>query len=121
MEKITLVLGASTKPERFSNKAIKRLQKLNYPVIALGLREDYIGELRILKGMPQDLGPVHTIALYLGAGNQKQYYDYIISLKPRRIIFNPGTINFELTALAQKNGIETINDCLLDMLNLGSY
>ena len=121
MEKVTLVLGASTKPERFSNKAVIRFLKFNYPVIALGLREDFIGTIKIKKGMPPDLGPVHTIAMYLGAGNQKQYYDYILSLKPRRIIFNPGTINPELADLAKKNGIEAVNDCVLVMLNCGRY
>jgi len=121
MEQLTLVLGASAKPERFSNKAVLRLQKLNYPVIALGLRDDYIGSIRIRQGMPADLGPVHTLAMYLGARNQKQYYDYIISIKPVRIIFNPGTINPELTDLACRNGIRTVNDCVLTMLNCGRY
>jgi predicted CoA-binding protein len=121
MDKVTLVLGASSKPERFSNKAVLRLQKYNHHVIALGLKDDYIGNLRIRKGMPQDLGPVHTVALYLGAVNQKQYYNYIISLKPKRIVFNPGTVNPELAELAKKNGIDTINDCILTMLNSGRY
>ena len=121
MEQVTLVLGASPRPERHSNKAVLRLQKYSYPVIAVGLKEEYIGNIRIRKGMPTDPGQVHTIALYLGAGNQKQYYDYIISLKPVRIIFNPGTINPELAELASRNGIKTVNDCVLDMLNCGRY
>jgi uncharacterized protein len=121
MEKVTLVLGASPKPERFSNKAVKKLQKHNFTVIAIGLREEYIGKLKIRKGMPADLGPVHTIALYLGITAQKQYYNYILSLKPKRIIFNPGTINPELADIAGKAGIEAINDCVLVMLNSGRY
>ena len=121
MEKVTLVLGASNRPERFSNKAVLKLLKFSYPVIALGLREEYIGSIRIRKGMPDDLGPVHTIAMYLGAANQKKYYNYILSLKPARIIFNPGTINSELAELARGNGIETVNDCVLVMLNCGRY
>ncbi|HUX95853.1 MAG TPA: CoA-binding protein [Bacteroidales bacterium] len=121
MEKVTLVLGASPKPERFSNKAVKRLLKYNYPVIAIGLREEYIDHIRIRKGMPEDLGPVHTVAMYLGAANQRPYYNYIISLNPQRIIFNPGTINPELADLAQKNGIQTVNGCVLIMLNKSRY
>jgi predicted CoA-binding protein len=121
MEKVTLVLGASPKPERFSYKAILRLQKYNHPVIALGLRDEFIGDIKILKGMPSNLGPVHTITLYLGAPNQKKYYDYILSLKPERIIFNPGTENPELSQLASKSGIVTVNDCVLVMLNSGRY
>jgi predicted CoA-binding protein len=121
MEKVTLVLGASPKSERFSNKAVKKLQKYSYPVIAIGLREEYIGIVKIRKGMPSDLGPVHTIALYLGAPSQKQFYNYILSLKPKRIIFNPGTLNPELAEMARENGIETIIDCVLVMLNSGRY
>jgi uncharacterized protein len=121
MDKVTVVLGASPKPERFSNMAVVKLQKFDYPVIAIGLREEYIGYIRIKKGMPSDLGPVHTIAMYLGPPNQKKYYNYILSLKPKRIVFNPGTINPELTEMAKKNGIVTVNDCVLLMLNSGRY
>ncbi len=121
MDKVTLVLGASPKPERFSNKAVKRLLKHNYPVIAIGLREEYIDKIKIRKGMPEDLGPIHTVALYLGADNQKAYYNYILSLNPERIIFNPGTLNPELAELAKKNGIETVNGCVLVMLNKNRY
>jgi predicted CoA-binding protein len=121
MDKVTLVLGASPKPHRFSYKAVTRLQKYNYTVIAIGLREAFIGKTRILTGMPSDLGPVHTVALYLGPQNQKKYYDFILSLKPERIIFNPGTVNPELADLALKNGIQTVNDCVLVMLNSGRY
>jgi hypothetical protein len=121
MEKVTLVIGASPKQERFSNKAVLRLQKYNYPVIAIGLRDGYIGNVKIMTGLPADPGPVHTIALYLGPVNQKRYYEYILSLRPERIIFNPGTINQELADLAMKNGIATVNDCVLVMLSRGRY
>jgi len=121
MEKVTLVLGASPKPERYSNKAVKRLLKYNYDVVAIGLREEFIDRIRIRKGMPEDLGPVHTVALYLGPDNQRPYYDYIISLNPKRIIFNPGTVNPELANLARKKGIQTVNGCVLVMLSKGKY
>ena len=121
MKKTTLVLGASPKPERFSNEAIRSLQKNKIPVIALGRRVADLGDIKIRKGMPDDITGVHTIALYLSAANQKEYYSYILSLKPKRIIFNPGTVNPELEDLALKNGIEVVNDCLLVMLNRGLF
>ena len=121
MNKTTLVLGASAKPERFSNEAIRSLQKNNIPVIALGRREADLGDIKIRKGMPDDITRVHTVTLYLSAANQKEYYSFILSLKPKRIIFNPGTANPELENLALKNGIKVINECMLVMLDRGLF
>ncbi|MBK8882803.1 MAG: CoA-binding protein [Bacteroidales bacterium] len=121
MDKTTLVLGASSKPERFSFDAIRSLQKNNIPVIAVGRREADLGDIRIMKGMPHDIGPVHTVTLYLSAINQKAFYSYILSLKPKRIIFNPGTTNPELAALAALKGITVVNECMLVMLNKGIF
>jgi predicted CoA-binding protein len=121
MDKTTLVLGASPNPERFSNKAVKNLQRRNIPFIAIGKREDNTGNIHIIKGMPSEIGPVHTVTLYLSAHNQKEYYDYILSIKPKRIIFNPGTLNPEFAEVAKKSGIETVNDCMLVMLNTGKF
>jgi len=121
MEKTTLVLGASSNPDRFSYKAIKSLQRREVPVIAIGRKEVDLGNVRIAKVLPDNIGPVHTVTLYLSAKNQKEYYNYILSLNPVRIIFNPGTINPELAKLAEKNGIEVVNDCMLVMLNTGRF
>jgi predicted CoA-binding protein len=120
-EKPTLVLGASPNPERFSYKAIISLQRKNIPVTAVGKRTAGVNGLTILKGMPAHIGPIHTITLYLSAKNQIEYYNYILSLKPKRIIFNPGTINPELAESAKLKGIEVVNDCILVMLNNGKF
>jgi predicted CoA-binding protein len=119
--KTTLILGASPNPERYSYKAIQSLVRRGHPVHAVGLRESMIDEIRIIKGRPSDLGSVHTVGLYLGPKNQPEYYDYIISLKPSRIIFNPGTWNPDLASIAVSEGIEIIDDCILAMLNCGHY
>lgn len=121
MEKITLVLGASANPDRFAYKAIKSLQRRNMPVIAIGRKDVDLGTLRIRKGMPEDIGAIHTITIYMNATNQKEFYNYIFSLQPKRLIFNPGTSNSELAELAKKKGIEVVNDCMLVMLNNGRY
>jgi hypothetical protein len=121
MVKTTLVLGASPKPERFSYDAIRSLQKNNIPVIALGKREADLGDIKIRKGIPDDITGVHTVTLYMSAKNQIEYYSFILSLKPKRIIFNPGTINPELARMATQKGIKVVNDCILVMLNNGSF
>jgi hypothetical protein len=121
MEKLTLVLGASPNPDRFAFKAIRSLQRRNLPVVAIGRRDVDLGNLKIRKGMPGDIGEVHTITMYMNAKNQQEYYDYILSLNPKRIIFNPGTTNPEFADTAKKRGIEVIEDCMLVMLNTGKF
>jgi predicted CoA-binding protein len=119
MHKI-VVLGASPNPERVSYKAVKSLIKRNYPVIPVGIRSGIIQSLPIVIGKPV-IDEVHTLLLYIGPARQKEYYDYIISLKPKRIIFNPGTENSELINLCKENKIEVILDCALVMLGTGSF
>ena len=119
--KTTLILGASPNPERYSYKAVQSLVRKGYHVHAVGLRESVIDKTRIIKGKPSDLGSVHTVGLYLGPKNQREYYDYIIALKPARLIFNPGTWNPDLASIAESEGIEIVDDCILAMLNCGHY
>jgi predicted CoA-binding protein len=121
MEKTTLVLGASPNPDRFAYKAVRSLQRRDIPVIAIGRKDVDLGNLLIRKGMPDDLGFVHTVAMYMNANNQKEYQNYILSLKPKRIIFNPGTTNPQFAELARKAGIEVVENCLLIMLNTGKF
>jgi predicted CoA-binding protein len=120
MNKKTLVLGASTRSGRFSYLAIKSLVKHGVEVVAIGQREGEGDGVNIFT-YPVFPTDIHTVTLYLNPKNQKQYLDYIISLKPKRIIFNPGTENPELLKLAKENAVETIFDCTLVMLNAGRY
>lgn len=119
-DKKTLVLGASTKSWRVSNQAVNRLQENGFEVVPVGIRAGAIAGIAIELGQPEVEG-VDTITLYLNAENQKQYYDYILSLQPKRIIFNPGAENMELYRLANEKGIEVENACTLVMLAIGSY
>ncbi len=112
----TLVLGASPNPERYAFKAVNMLKKSGHPVVALGGREAMIGDTEIRIGFPL-FEDIDTITLYLGPKNQITYYEYILRLNPRRIIFNPGTSNIFLMGLARKNGIEIIEDCTLVLLS----
>lgn len=118
--KKTLVLGASTNPSRYSYLAINRLSDHNHPVVAVGLKEGKVGNINIVTNQPP-FEDVDTVTLYLNPTNQKPYYDYILSLHPTRIIFNPGTENEELEQMARKNGIKPMEACTLVMLGTGQY
>jgi len=118
--KKTVVLGATPNPERYSYLASVRLQQHGHEAVPVGIRSGKIGDLDILQGTPAVEG-VDTVTLYLGPDRQPPLYDYIFSLQPRRIIFNPGTENPELTALARQKGIETVEGCTLVMLSIGQY
>ncbi|MEE4176886.1 MAG: CoA-binding protein [Bacteroides sp.] len=120
MSKKTLVLGASHKPDRYSNRAVKKLLAYNHEVFAIGLRESTIESIKVQKGQPP-LKDIHTVTLYMNPKNQEHFLDYIIGLKPKRIIFNPGTWNPKLEKMARAEGIETEEDCTLMMLDAGLY
>jgi len=116
----TLVLGASNKPGRFSYLAIKSLVNHSVEVFAIGARMDKVDEVEIIT-QKIDIDNIHTVTLYLNSKNQSSYINYIIGLKPKRIIFNPGTENPELLSKARENNIEVVFDCTLVMLKNGSY
>ncbi len=118
--KKTLVLGASENPSRYSYMAINRLKAYGHPTLAIGRKRGNVNGVDIDVEHIEDKH-IDTITLYLNAANQRSYYDYILSLKPKRIIFNPGTENDELAALAHQNGIKTLEACTLVMLNTGQY
>lgn len=118
--KKTLVLGATPNPERYAYLATMRLTQYGHEVVPVGVRSGTIEGIPILVDKP-DIEGVDTITLYLGPARQPEYYDYIFSLLPKRIIFNPGAENAELRQLAEAKGIETVEGCTLVMLSLGSY
>ncbi|MBP9214390.1 MAG: CoA-binding protein [Chitinophagaceae bacterium] len=119
-KKKTLVLGASDNIERYSNMAVKKLLAHQHPVVAVGRKNTVIDSVDVTKELVQEKD-IDTVTLYLNPTNQKEYYDYILSLHPKRIIFNPGTENDELIALAKANNIQPIEACTLVMLNTGQY
>ncbi|MNK00956.1 hypothetical protein D3C87_187490 [compost metagenome] len=118
--KKTLVMGASSNPERYAYKAIKMLQRFGHPVLAVGKKEDEVDGLKIEK-QQLPFENVDTVTLYLNPMNQKQHYDYIIGLRPKRVVFNPGTENPELFTLLKQNGIEVEVACTLVLLSTNQY
>lgn len=121
MNKKTLVFGASSKVERYSYKAINRLKDKNIDIVAIGNKEDMALGVSISNKLPDKVDNLHTITLYVNPQNQKNYYDSLLNLHPKRIIFNPGTENPELALLAEKQGVEVVEACTLVMLSTGQY
>jgi predicted CoA-binding protein len=116
----TLVIGASEKPERYSNKAIRALLLHHYPVVALGLKKGYVEGVTFHTEKEQ-FEHIDTVTLYIGPQNQPEYYSYIIGLKPRRVIFNPGTENPEFMAQLKSAGIYPEIACTLILLATGQF
>lgn len=118
--KRTLVIGASENPARYAFLAVNRLLRFQHEVKAIGLKTGNVNGVQIDTGKPYYEG-IDTITLYINPRRQPEYYDYILNLKPKRVIFNPGTENPELEELLNKNGIEATEACTLVMLSTGQY
>ncbi|MFP4622179.1 MAG: CoA-binding protein [Bacteroidales bacterium] len=119
MKKV-MVLGATPNKRRFAHTCVKSLIRYGYEVVPVGIKEGEINGKKIIPGKPQ-VRDIHTVTIYLNDRNQKEYYDYLLSQNPRRIIFNPGAENPHLKELARKKDIEVVEDCTLVMLNSGSF
>ncbi|GAC1417584.1 MAG: CoA-binding protein [Flavisolibacter sp.] len=119
-KKKTIVLGASLNPERYSYLAIHRLRRHHHPVVAIGKKNGQVSDIQIQKEkVPEQ--DIDTVTLYLNAKNQEPFIEYILSLHPKRIIFNPGSENDKLVELARKNNIEPVIACTLVLLSTGQY
>ena len=119
-KKKTLVLGASENPARYSYLAVNKLTANGHPVIAIGKKQGVVGNTPIETEQKQ-FDDIDTVTLYLNPDHQKPYYDYIFSLHPKRIIFNPGAENEELYDLSIQKGIKAQEACTLVLLGTGQY
>lgn len=119
--KRTVVLGASDNPDRYAYKAYHRLKRHGHEAIPVGIKNAELDGQKIITDKTQPIEDVDTVTLYVGPRNQPMWYDYILSLKPKRIIFNPGTENPELEQMAEQANIETLHHCTLVMLASDSY
>jgi predicted CoA-binding protein len=117
--KPTLVLGATPNPDRYAYKATVMLRDYGHEVVLYGIKKGDIAGISIHNTAPKT--EVDTVTLYVGPQNQPPYYDYILSLKPRRVIFNPGTENTEFENLLKQHNIEPVIACTLVMLTTNQY
>ncbi len=120
MPKKTMVIGASENSERYANIATKRLLQYMHPVVLLGIKAGQINEQPILVDKPK-LNDIDTVTLYVGPKNQAEWFDYVVSLNPKRVIFNPGTENKEFYRVLEVNKREVVEACTLVMLSIGDY
>lgn len=118
--KKTLVIGASSNPERYAYKAAAKLIDYGHEIELLGLRPDVVFGKTIDTERKQ-YADIHTVTMYVGPQNQPGYYDYIIGLHPKRVIFNPGTENPEFERRLQQSGIDFEEACTLVLLGIGQY
>ena len=120
MSKKTLVLGASNNPEKYSFLAINRLVANNHVVKAIGLKESEVNDVKIVSSKKL-YQKIDTVTLYLNKGNQRIFYEYIVALNPKRVIFNPGTENIELENILKEHNISFERSCTLTLLAIGQY
>ena len=116
----TVVLGATPNPSRYAYIAAHRLVRHGHEIVNVGIKAGEVAGASIRNGQPA-LDEVDTVTLYIGPARQPPYYAWLLSLQPRRIIFNPGTENLELARLARAAGIEVEVGCTLVMLASGQY
>ena len=116
----TLVIGASVNPERYAYKAIQLLVKHQIEVVPMGVKPGFVANLLIVSPLIVQVN-IHTITLYLGASKQEPYYDFILKINPKRVLFNPGTENPKLAKLLNEKGILWENACTLVLLSTNQY
>lgn len=118
--KKTLVIGATERPEKYANMAVRMLRSKKIPVAALGIRPGKIVDVDIITERPE-YSDIHTVTLYVGPEKLRDYTDYILSLKPERVIFNPGTEDEAFKSILEKQGIEALYACTLVLLQTHQY
>ena len=122
MPKKTVIIGATPNPARYAYTAARMLADYRHPIVPVGIKKGNVAEEEILDLREQPvINDVDTVTLYIGSRHQPEWYEYILGLKPRRIIFNPGTENRELYQRAKQQNIEVIEACTLVMLRAGTY
>ncbi|MCB0495288.1 MAG: CoA-binding protein [Cyclobacteriaceae bacterium] len=121
-QKKTVIIGATPNTSRYAYMAAERLRGASIEFVPVGIKKGEVfgREILPIREKPH-IKDVHTVTLYIGPHNQPEWYDYILSLKPERIVFNPGTENEALEELAKSNGIEVVEGCTLVMLGVGTY
>ena len=118
--KKTLIIGATTNPARYAYLAAHRLVAAGHDIVNIGIKKGESAGVDIQRAGAV-IPDVDTVTLYVGPQRQPEYYDYILATRPKRIIFNPGTENPELEALAQQQGIEAVRACTLVLLSTGQF
>ncbi|MFY0598563.1 MAG: CoA-binding protein [Cyclobacteriaceae bacterium] len=122
MSKKTVIMGASPNTQRYAYVAAQRLLENQHEIVPIGIKKGNVFGTNILNLREKpSVENVDTVTMYIGTANQEEWLEYILSLKPKRIIFNPGTENLAFTQRASEQGIQTLEACTLVMLSVGNY
>ena len=120
--KKTVIIGATTNQGRYAYLAARMLKDYNHEIVPVGIKEGAVFGKEILDIFEKPpIDNVHTVTLYIGPQRQPEYYNYILGLRPKRIIFNPGTENDTFERMAEEQGVEALQACTLVMLRSGRY
>ncbi len=122
MSKKTAILGATPNPSRYAYLAAERLNAKQHEIVPIGIKKGHVfgNEILNLRDKPE-VSDIDTVTMYIGPQNQGEWEDYILSLNPKRIIFNPGSENPDLAKKATDIGVEVLYACTLVMLGNGHY
>lgn len=118
--KNTLIIGATPNTTRYAYKAAERLTQAGHPIVLFGIKKGVVCGQTIINDW-EDFQNIDTVTLYVGPARQKEYIDKIISIKPKRVIFNPGTENSEFQSRLRKAGVEYEEACTLVLLSINKY
>lgn len=118
--KKTLVIGASTNPERYAYQAAEKLTQSGHPIVLFGLKKGVVFGEEIISDW-QAFTEIDTVTLYIGPKNQAGYFERLKAIRPKRVIFNPGTENLELQQKLAAEGIQVEEACTLVLLSLKAY
>jgi uncharacterized protein len=122
MNKKTVIIGATTNPSRYAYMAAEMLTNYKHDIVPIGIKKGEVNGKSILDiNQRPKIDEVDTVTLYIGPQHQPEHYEYLLSLKPKRFIFNPGTENHEFEKLVEASGAEAIEACTLVMLRTGQY
>ncbi len=122
MSKKTVIIGATNNPSRYAYLAAERLTRAGHEIVPVGIKKgEVLGEEILNMREEPQISDVDTITMYIGPQHQPEYYNYLIGLNPKRVIFNPGTENPELVRQLNEKGIESEYSCTLVMLGSGVY
>jgi predicted CoA-binding protein len=120
--KKTVIVGATMNPSRYAFMAAEKLVENHHEIVPIGVKSgEVFGEPILNIGSRPLIGDVDTITLYIGPQHQQEHYEYLLSLKPKRVIFNPGTENTEFEKEVEESGAEALEACTLVMLSTGQY
>ncbi len=119
----TIILGATPNPKRTAFQAVHALKQIEEELFLVGIREGEVGGLPIRKTLEAQakIPKVNTVTLYIGAKHQADWFDFVLSKSPKRVIFNPGTENPAFVTLLEKHNIEAIEACTLVLVRIGEY